>query len=267
MEKLDELQQESVDHILRAGHHLLSLINEVLDISRVEANRLELSIEPVAVDEVLEAAIALVQGHAQEKQITIRFDDANHCSRFVMADRQRLLQVLINLLSNGMKYNHHGGQLTLSCAPLETDQVRIAVTDTGPGIAPDDLKKLFMPFERLNAPQNGIEGTGLGLALSRRLIEAMNGTLTVESTLGQGSTFIIHLPVAPDLLKKRNLPPLNPCQFLPLPKITTSCFRLKIMFPIIACWKLFFKSAPACSCLARCKAASDWNWPNSITPI
>ena len=118
------------------------------------------------------------------------------------------MQVLINLLSNGVKYNREGGQLTLSCAP-EQDFVRIAVSDTGIGISTEDLEKLFTPFERLNAVNTGIEGTGLGLALSKSLIESMNGTLTVESKIGEGSTFWVRLPLAKEHLQTTSANPIS----------------------------------------------------------
>jgi PAS domain S-box-containing protein len=194
-EKLDTTQQESVAHILRAGEHLLTLVNEVLDISRVEANRLELSLEPVAVEQVLEAAIALVKNQARDKQVTIHFDKAHPCFYFALADRQRLSQVMINLLSNGIKYNRSGGQLTISCTS-EGESIRIAVKDTGWGMTPEDLRKIFTPFERLNATNTDIEGTGLGLALSKNLVEAMNGRLTAQSVPGEGSTFSVELPIS-----------------------------------------------------------------------
>ena len=189
-------QMRSVDYILKAGRHLLELINEVLDIARIEANRMQLSLEPVGVNSILSEARNLIQPLASQRQCRIeaRLDTA--FDWHVRADRQRLNQVLLNLLSNAVKFNRPDGAVFLTSeysAEDGVERVWIRVRDTGPGIAAEKLDRLFIPFERLGADQSGIEGTGLGLALSKRLVEAMGGTLTVESTEGEGSTFSIGL--------------------------------------------------------------------------
>lgn len=194
--ELPPADQESVQQILKGGRHLLGLINEVLDIARVEAGRMELSIEPIALHDVIAESCALVRPLATERQILLSDHTDKWGGTYVLADLQRLKQVLLNLLSNAIKYNHPLGQVTISCQHREGDKIRIEVRDTGAGIAPADLPKLFTPFERLNAAQMNVEGTGLGLALSQRLVEAMGGMLSVESTPGQGSTFFIELPQA-----------------------------------------------------------------------
>jgi len=191
-------QHESVDHILRAGRHLLNLINEILDIARIEAGRLSLSIEPVALQEIVEECQDLIRPSAAQRRIVLDLQTGVD-SQIVMADRQRLKQVLLNLLSNAVKFNSEGGRVTLSCTSRPQDRLRLGVTDTGPGISPESLRKLFTPFERLGAGQLGIEGTGLGLALSKTLTEAMQGVMGVESMVGRGSTFWIELPVARDV--------------------------------------------------------------------
>ena len=191
---LTPLQRESVDYILKGGRHLLDLINEVLDIARVEAGRIELSLEAIALDDIVPEVCAMMRPLAQER--SIRLDE--NCARCgpVLADRQRLKQALINLVANAIKYNREGGQVEVACEHQRDRHISIAVRDTGPGISREDLEKLFTPFERLSAATSQVEGTGLGLVLSRRLVMAMGGTLTVQSTPGQGTTFFIELPEA-----------------------------------------------------------------------
>jgi CheY-like chemotaxis protein/anti-sigma regulatory factor (Ser/Thr protein kinase) len=181
-----------VSHILRAGRHLLGLINEVLDISRIEAGRLQLSLEPVPVRETVSQAMQLVRPSADSLGITLAaepIDEGLH----VLADRQRLQQVLLNLLANAVKYNRPHGTVRVACDAGD-ERMRIAVSDAGPGIAADKLARLFVPFDRLGAEATGVEGTGLGLALSKALVDAMRGTLEVESAVGTGSTFAVTLP-------------------------------------------------------------------------
>lgn len=188
-------QRESVKQILKAGRHLLNLINEILDIARIEAGRLSLSIEPVALQDVLAECLDLIRPAATQRRITLELPTPVD-SLSVMADRQRLKQVLLNLLSNAVKFNVEGGRITIFWESRPQYRVRVNVLDTGPGIVPADLPRLFTPFERLAAGATGIEGTGLGLALSKTLMEAMEGTIGVESVVGQGSTFWIELPLA-----------------------------------------------------------------------
>jgi PAS domain S-box-containing protein len=193
-EKLTPLQSESIGFILSGGRHLLGLINEVLDIARVESGHIELSLEPIALGDIVPEACILMQHLAAERQIKVDENTAKLGHTYVMADRQRLKQVLINLLANAIKYNRESGQVEVICEHTPDGCVSIAVRDTGTGISPQDLSKLFTPFERLGAANSEIEGTGLGLVLSQRLMTVMGGTLTVESTLGQGTTFTVSLP-------------------------------------------------------------------------
>jgi len=194
MDELNEEQEEGVAQILKGGHHLLDLINEVLEISRIEAGHLPLSKEPVSVQESLQEALDLIRPLAENHRVSLT--PIKDIEQYVMADRQRLKQVLLNLLSNAVKYNHQGGRVTASLSIVDNERVRIAITDTGLGIEAQDIEKLFMPFERLGANQSTIEGTGLGLALSKRLVEAMGGEIGVESTVGKGSTLWMTLPLA-----------------------------------------------------------------------
>ncbi len=201
MDELDAEQTESVDQILKAGRHLLALVDEVLDIARIEAGRMSLSLEPVSVEEMVQEAWGLVRQRAAERDIEFRTVAAT-CNVYVLADRQRLKQVLLNLMSNAVKYNKSGGTVTVDCSGGGPGRVRIAVIDTGQGISDENMARLFEPFERLGAEQSGVEGTGIGLALSRGLVEAMNGTMDAESEEGEGSTFWFELPmgeVAEDL--------------------------------------------------------------------
>ena len=193
---LTDDQHDSVRQIRRGGEHLLDLINEVLDIARIEAGQLSLSPEPVEVREIVGHALALVAPLARQRQISLVTSESALASRSVVADRQRLNQILLNLLSNAVKYNRDGGQVTVGVEQPSEHNLRINVTDTGPGIPPQKLRLLFRPFERLGAESTAIEGTGLGLTLSRGLAEAMGGTIGVVSRLDVGSTFWIELRLA-----------------------------------------------------------------------
>lgn len=196
---LDELRPEqasSVEQIMLGGRHLLDLINEVLDISRIEAGRMSLSPEVVKGAEVIREAIELVRPLGAEHGITVvSFDDAG-CGAHLLVDRQRTIQVLLNLLGNGIKYNRPGGRVWVVCREVSSGEVAIEVHDEGLGIAADDLPRLFEPFERLDAAARGVEGTGIGLALSKALAEMMGGRLDAASTLGVGSVFTLVLPAA-----------------------------------------------------------------------
>ena len=195
---------ESVQQILKGGRHLLDLINEVLDIARIESRRMSFSVEPVSVDDVLREVIDLILPLAAERGIELRMDSSDP-ARFVLADRQRLKQVMLNLVANAVKFNCEGGSVAVFCHHDNPGHLSIWVTDTGPGIAPEDRDRLFFPFDRLGVERAGVEGTGLGLALTKALIEGMNGSIGVESELGRGSTFWVSLPRAdaPDTRDER----------------------------------------------------------------
>ena len=193
---LSERQQEAADHIVKGGRHLLDLINEVLDITRIETGDLSLSPEAVHASAVIDEVVGLVRPLAEASGLHL-VGGSDSCDAFVRADRQRLKQILLNLLSNAIKYNRPGGTVSLSCE-LVPEALRISVTDTGAGITEQSLPLVFAPFERLGAERTEVEGTGIGLALSRRLAEAMGGTLDLDSTPGVGSTFWVELPLAED---------------------------------------------------------------------
>ncbi|WP_434647397.1 ATP-binding protein [Pseudomonas sp. D1-2] len=197
-------QRPQVSHILRAGQHLLALINEVLDIARIEAGRLPLNIEPIGLPAVLHEALTLVSPMAADAGIHLAELASLPEGSGVLADRQRLVQVLLNLLSNAIKYNQPGGEVRIEVT-AEAPHVSIAISDTGRGIAPELLDQLFKPFERLGAdPQ--VEGTGLGLSLSKSLLEMMQGSLQVRSDPGQGCCFTLRLPGA--RVSGAHLPPM-----------------------------------------------------------
>jgi two-component system sensor histidine kinase/response regulator len=170
-----DAQRTRVGHIVTAGRHLLNLINEVLDISRIDAGNFQVSLEPVSVADAVAETVDLIRPMAAERSIEIDTEAVAQDGCHIMADQQRIKQVLLNLLSNGVKYTPVGRKLTVSSLRMERDRIRVAVQDNGDGIAPENLERLFTPFERLGADRSNVEGTGLGLALSQRLVQAMHG--------------------------------------------------------------------------------------------
>jgi PAS domain S-box-containing protein len=195
-EDLGAEQRDMLVQISKGGQHLLDLINEVLDLSRIERGELRLSLEPVHAGELVQETLALVAPLAAARSVTVPAPVAEDLDIHVLADRQRLRQVLLNLLSNAVKYNRAGGQVGLAYARAGSDKVRIEVTDTGAGIAAYELKRVFDAFERLGAEATDVEGTGLGLTLSKRLVEAMDGEIGVQSEAGEGTRFWLELPAA-----------------------------------------------------------------------
>lgn len=194
--QLTSSQNQGVHQILKAGRHLLDLVNEVLNITRLDLPDGTLSSEPIVLHEVVQEALDMMQPLAADAGISMPRELAEESPIVVLADRQRLLQIMLNLLSNAIKYNKAGGGVHVSAEVTLENRVCFHVSDTGHGIAEEDMPKLFIPFSRLNAEEMGVEGTGLGLVLCRRLAQAMNGSLLVESEPGQGSTFTLELPMA-----------------------------------------------------------------------
>ena len=196
MDPLEPEQKENMSEIVKAGRHLLDLINEVLDIARIEAGKLRLSLEPVDPLQVTRECMSLLAPLAKEEGISLRLDDG-HVTGYVTADRQRLKQVLLNLITNGIKYNRQKGTLTVSLKPPgKSGSVTLEVRDTGRGIPPHQIERIFAPFERLGAESSQVEGVGLGLALSKSLTEAMGGTISVKSEIEKGTTFSVELEAA-----------------------------------------------------------------------
>jgi PAS domain S-box-containing protein len=185
-------QRRSVDQILKAGWYLLELINEILDLALIESGRLSLSLEPISLSEVMRECQTMIEPQAQKRGISIAFPQLA-VRHFVKADRTRVKQLLINLLSNAIKYNKVGGAVVVDCVATTAGRIRVRVEDTGEGLAPDKLKQLFQPFNRLGQEASGEEGTGIGLVVCKRLIELMDGAIGVESTVGTGSVFWFEL--------------------------------------------------------------------------
>ena len=195
-------QKESITQILQAGWHLLKLINEILDLSVIESGKVSLSLEPVSLADVLSECQTMMQAQARERGIRMtfpRFDELG----FVWADRTRLKQIVINLLSNAIKYNQLDGTVVVDCTLVALDRVRISFKDTGAGLAPEKLEQLFQPFNRLGQEAGGVAGTGIGLVVTKQLVELMEGILGVDSTIHVGSEFWVELrsTAAPDIKK------------------------------------------------------------------
>jgi PAS domain S-box-containing protein len=191
-------QKRSIDQILQAGWYLLELINEILDLALIESGKLSLSLEPISLTEVMRECQAMIEPQAQKRRISVAFPQFE-IPYFVQADRTRVKQVLINLLSNAIKYNKVGGTVVVDCIARIPGRIRICVKDTGEGLTPDKLTQLFQPFNRLGKEAGIEEGTGIGLMVSKRLVELMNGEIGVESAVGMGSVFWIELNLTPEL--------------------------------------------------------------------
>lgn len=189
-------QQENVSRITGAGRHLLDLINEVLDLSRIEAGRVIISLQLIPPTEAIKECLTLSQAHAEHREVQLEFSPAEDLPALVV-DLVRFRQVMNNLISNAIKYNRPEGKVTIRVLTPEETTLRIEVEDTGKGIAPDLLDDVFEPFNRLGADKTQIEGTGIGLSICRRLVGMMGGTIGLESRQGQGSTFWVTFPAKP----------------------------------------------------------------------
>jgi PAS domain S-box-containing protein len=200
-------QKESIDQILQAGWYLLELINEILDLSLIESGKLSLSTEFMSLTEVLNDCQAMIEPQAQKSGIRMRFPKSES-PYFVKADRTRVKQVLINLLSNAIKYNRVGGSVDVVCEASTAGRIRVSFHDTGQGLSAENLTQLFQPFNRLGQESGAEEGTGIGLVVSKRLVELMEGSIGAESTVGVGSVFWIelHATTAPRLVSDEEEP-------------------------------------------------------------
>jgi CheY-like chemotaxis protein/two-component sensor histidine kinase len=208
-------QTTSIDQILNAGWYLLELINEILDLAQIESGKLALSQEPTSLTDIMLECQAMIEPQAQKRGIKMTFPDGG-TPYFVDADRTRLKQVLINLLSNAIKYNQPNGTVVVDCTMTTPERVRVSVTDSGAGLPPEMLRQLFQPFNRLGQERSTEEGTGIGLVMSKRLVEMMGGIIGVDSTVGSGSVFWFELnaasepqletDLAPSLVAKAQIP-------------------------------------------------------------
>jgi PAS domain S-box-containing protein len=194
-EPLSDSQEKSVDHIMKGGSHLLNLIDDVLDLAKVEAGKIELSIEDVPIMQPLGDSITSIEAQAQLRGIDVKLESVDTEAVVIRADATRFKQVLLNLLSNGVKYNKENGSLTISTHVIE-DRLRISVSDTGDGIPEDRQVELFQPFNRLGQEATLTEGTGIGLVVTKSLVEEMMGEIGFESVVGEGSTFWVEFPIS-----------------------------------------------------------------------
>lgn len=194
--ELNAVYKGYIGYTLTASKHLKNIIDDLLDFSVIEIGKLKINITACPVKEAINECIPMVTGRADSRGITIQLADDAGLSLIVLADPSRLNEIIINLLTNAIKYNHEDGQISINVQPSDATFVRVSVTDTGPGIPKVDQARIFNEFERLSTSEDCVEGTGLGLALTKRLTEHMDGRIGIESKLGKGSTFWFELPVA-----------------------------------------------------------------------
>jgi len=196
MELDDPENKQYVAEIMRAGDHLLELINEVLDLAKIESGKVDLMLEDISCSKICAESLALVRTLAKSHRVEVGEQVCENMKAMVRVDFTRFKQVLVNLLSNAVKYNHSGGKVSLSCGMQASGRLRFSVTDTGIGLSEAQQQRLFNPFDRLGAEQGGVEGTGIGLVIAKRLVEAMGGELGCQSRLGEGSTFWAEVEVS-----------------------------------------------------------------------
>ena len=221
LDTLTRTQHDAVSHILRGGRHLLTMIDDILDITGIEANRLELAPEPVQIALLIQDALGLVAPLATASHVLMYFDAQQEAARlYIRADQRRLKQVLTSLLDNAIRYNTAGGRVDVRLALRGGDQLSISIIDTGMGIPADALPRLFDPFDRLGRQDVDIDGTGIGLVLAKRLTTLMGGRIDVETVEGSGSTFTVTLPITTALHAVGTMPPQPPVVAAALRKST-----------------------------------------------
>ena len=195
-ESISENQRDSLSQVLKAGRHLLTLIDDILDLAKIEASTVALSIEAVEPSAVVDECVALTASYGAERNVSVWNKITETPLPSIDVDRTRFKQVLLNLLSNAIKYNSKGGKVIIERAPTEDGMLKIGVRDDGPGIPEDQMVHLFDPFDRLGAENSAIEGTGIGLTITKRLVDNMGGEITVDSVMGKGSTFWVEFPLS-----------------------------------------------------------------------
>lgn len=194
---LDEDSISNIADIISAGRHLLELINDILDLAKIESGKINISFEPVSLADLTEECSALTAGLSEKYNVTVTF--SKNCSKnhFILADYTKLKQVMLNLISNAIKYNNKNGKVIIDCSLNQNNKLTVSIKDNGPGIKDKDIPKLFIPFNRLGAESDsGIEGSGIGIVITKQLLESMHSQLFVNSTYGEGSEFSFSLPVA-----------------------------------------------------------------------
>lgn len=196
---LSKEQNESVVEILKAGKHLLVLINEILDLSKIESGNLSISIENVKVETIVRETVSMIYPMAESYGIKLITGESECCKEYVKTDLTRIKQVMINLISNAIKYNKDDGEVKFYCEKIE-EKIRFNIVDTGIGITKNNLKNIFQPFQRLDFNNSEIEGTGIGLTVAEQLVKAMDGEIYVESVVGEGSHFYVEIPISNDIL-------------------------------------------------------------------
>jgi len=194
MDAKDKLTKDNSREIINAGNHLLNLVNEILDLSKIESGYIQLSIEKCCLNEILNNILTLINSLAEKHSIQI--ENKISTSFYINVDKTRFKQVLLNIMSNAIKYNSENGKVIIDASANDNNMLCLSISDTGRGLTSEQLSHLFEPFERLGAQNSNIEGTGLGLKISKELIELMDGMITVESTVGKGSNILIQAPLS-----------------------------------------------------------------------
>lgn len=224
---LNSIQQKNVLHIMKAGEHLLELINEILDLSKIESGKISLSIEEVLIAPLISETLELVHPMLEEKKLSVVTPSSDAPALIVRADRVRLKQILLNLMHNAIKYNRYGGSITISHIKPNDLEVQISVQDTGIGIHPKHIENIFKPFQRADSDNSATEGTGIGLTISQKLALLMRGALDVESKEGQGSCFCITLPAGKEFTSS---PKIEPAVWPELPGHENNGNKFKVLY-------------------------------------